>query len=286
VQKRQGKSDSRIVQSKLQIFYETGLGNRELEMSLEVIGLTKRYGSFFPIKNLKFSVDSGEILGYLGANGAGKTTTMKIMAGMLRPTSGEVLWQGKNIVHGLDEYKKDIGYVPENCELYGYLSPCEYLQLVGRLRLIKENVLQKKIHELLSAFGLNLETHQPLSHFSKGMKQKVLILSALLHNPKILLLDEPLSGLDMDSTLLIRELIQCFAAEGKIIVFSCHVLEVVEKICTRVLIIRKGEQVLDESIANFGLLKSSHSLENTFKELTCTMDHRAIAQEVLAIVHS
>jgi len=255
-------------------------------MSLQIIGLSKKYGSFFPVKNLNFHVDTGDILGYLGANGAGKTTTMKIMAGILQPTSGEVLWQGKNIAHSLDEYKKDIGYVPENCELYGYLSPFEYLQLVGRLRLIEENVLQKKIHELLSAFGLTLETHQPLSHFSKGMKQKVLILSALLHNPKILFLDEPLSGLDMDSTLLIRELIKCLAAEGKIIVFSCHVLEVVEKLCTRVLIIKKGKQVLDENINNFGLLKSSHSLESTFKELTCTIDHRSKAQEVLGIIHT
>jgi len=255
-------------------------------MSLQVTKLTKRYGSFSPIKNLNFCVDAGEILGYLGANGAGKTTTMKIMAGILRPTSGEVLWKCKNIVHGLDEYKKEIGYVPENCELYGYLSAFEYLQLVGRLRRIEEKILQNKIHELLSTLGLELETHQPLSLFSKGMKQKVLILSAILHNPKILLLDEPLSGLDMDSTLLIRELIKCLAAEGKIIMFSCHVLEVVEKICTRVVIIKKGELVLDENIDNFGLLRSNHSLESTFKELTCTMDHQTMAQRVLDIVHA
>lgn len=283
---RRGKSDSREIQNELCIFFETWLDGRESRMSLQVVGLSKKYGSFFPIKNLNFRVNAGEILGYLGANGAGKTTTMKIMAGILQPTSGEVLWECKNIAHVLDEYKKDIGYVPESCELYGYLSAFEYLQLVGRLRRIEETVLQKKIHELLSAFGLDLEMHQPLSLFSKGMKQKVLILSAILHNPKVLLLDEPLSGLDMDSTLLIRELIKCLAAEGKIIMFSCHVLEVVEKICTRVVIIKKGEQVLDENIDNFGLLKSSHSLESTFKELTCTMDHRTIAEEVLDIVHT
>jgi ABC-2 type transport system ATP-binding protein len=254
-------------------------------MSLQVSNLSKRYGGFFSIRNLNFSVSPGEIVGYLGANGAGKTTTMKIMAGLLRQTGGEVRWNGENINRGLDAYKREIGYVPENCDLYGYLSAHEYLLLVGRLRRIGEDALQKKAGELLALFGLRADMHQPLANFSKGMKQKVLILSALLHNPGILLLDEPLSGLDLDSTLFVRELITRLAAEGKTVFFSCHVLEVVEKLCSRVVIIRKGEQVLDESIDGVRLARTNRSLESTFRELTCSVDHGKMVGELLDLIH-
>lgn len=256
------------------------------QISIKISGLSKRFGTLFAIRNLSFTVRPGEILGFLGANGAGKSTTMKIMAGVMKPSSGQVLWRGESIFSARDEYLKQLGYMPENCELYGYLSAFEYIEMVAGLRLVQGQNLAERICGLLEVFGLQKEIHIPLSGFSKGMRQKVLLISALIHNPQVLLLDEPLSGLDPDSTLLVRRLITELAAAGRTVIFSCHVLEVVEKICTRVLIIKQGQQVLDESIDQIDLLIKNQSLENCFRELTSTPDQRNLAGEALALIEA
>ena len=196
---------------------------------LELRNITKKYNNVAVVKSVNFGVDRGEIVGYLGPNGAGKSTTVKMMAGLLEPTAGDILLDGTPITDNMVDYKKRIGYVPEQSELYSHLSGLEYLQLVGRLRCMPEHELNAKIEGLMAQFGLSIDMHLPISNYSKGMRQKVLISSALLHSPDILLLDEPLSGLDVSTTLVFKDILNQLAAMGKRIIYSSHILEVVEK---------------------------------------------------------
>ncbi|MBN1273370.1 MAG: ABC transporter ATP-binding protein [Candidatus Aminicenantes bacterium] len=249
---------------------------------LELKGLIKKYHVFPAVNKVSFAVGPSEILGYLGPNGAGKSTTIKILAGLLKPTEGEILFNGRNINKNIYDFKKRLGYVPEESEIYPHLSAYDYLLLVGRLRRIPEDILHEKIIQFMKLFGLSEDMHAAISSFSKGMIQKVLITSALLHDPEILLLDEPLSGLDVTTGLVIKDLLQKLAGEGKIIIYSSHVLEVVEKICTRVIIIHKGEVVADDSVENLRSLMKLPSLEKIFSQLVVREDTRGIAQKMVA----
>jgi ABC-2 type transport system ATP-binding protein len=239
---------------------------------LEVRGLVKRYPSCIAVQDVTFAVERGEILGYLGPNGAGKSTTVKILVGLIEPTDGEVRFEGASVLDDIAGFQRRIGYVPEEPNLYPHLSGREYLQLAGRLRGIPRRVLEPKIDEFLRLFSLLEDGYAPVTSYSKGMRQKILLSAALLHNPDVLILDEPMSGLDAGAILMMRELLRKLAGQGKIILFSSHVMEVVEKMCSRVVILNKGRVVADDSIERLRDLMHAPSLEQVFAELTQATD--------------
>ena len=251
---------------------------------LELHCVTKKFQVFPAVNNVSFSIKPGEILGYLGPNGAGKSTTIKMLAGLLNPTEGEILYNGKNIKKIIYEYKQNIGYVPENSEIYPHLSAFDYLMMVGRLRKIPKKKLKTKIIELMRLFNLSIEMDMEIASYSKGMIQKVLISSAIIHNPEILLLDEPLNGLDVTTALVIRDLIKRLSEKGKIIIYSSHILEIVEKICRRVIILHKGSIVADDTVSKLRNLMKLPSLEQIFDQLIVEEDTEAIANEMNDII--
>jgi len=251
---------------------------------LELHCVTKKFQVYPAVNNVSFSIKPGEILGYLGPNGAGKSTTIKILAGLLNPTEREILYNGKNIKKIIYEYKQKIGYVPENSEIYPHLSAFDYLMMVGRLRKIPKKKLKTKIIELMRLFNLSIEMEMEIASYSKGMIQKVLISSAIMHNPEILLLDEPLNGLDVTTALVIRDLIKKLSEKGKIIIYSSHILEIVEKICRRVIILHKGSIVADDTVSKLRNLMKLPSLEQIFDQLIVEEDTEAIASEINDII--
>lgn len=253
---------------------------------LELREVTKKYHLIPAVNRASFRVAPKEIVGYLGPNGAGKSTTIKMLAGLLEPTSGDIYLNGEKIKKDIYAYKKRIGYVPENAEIYPHLSGLDYLLLVGRLRNIPEKILRPRSRRLLEIFQLSMEMDMAISSYSKGMIQKVLIASALLHDPEILLLDEPLSGLDVTTSLVIKDLLRMFAEEGKIIIYSSHILEVVEKICSRAIIIHKGGIVADDSVHNLRNLMELPTLDEIFSQLVVQEDTQAQAKEILQAVKS
>jgi ABC-2 type transport system ATP-binding protein len=253
---------------------------------LEIHGLTKYYNRRAVVENVSFAVKHHEIVGYLGPNGAGKSTTVKMLVGLVAPSRGEILFEGCRIGKRLIEYKSRIGYVPEEAILYSHLSGCEYLQLAGRLRSIPEKQMKQKIGEMLRLFSLDAHKHLPISSYSKGMKQKIMIIAALLHNPDIIIFDEPLSGLDVATVLIIRTLLKSLACEGKAILYSSHILEIVEKICSRILVIHKGRLVADDSVENLRNLMQVPSLEEIFTQLVQHQDTERIAREIVEVVQN
>ncbi|MCJ7564915.1 MAG: ABC transporter ATP-binding protein [Candidatus Aminicenantes bacterium] len=253
---------------------------------LELRGVTKKFSAFPVVNHVNFTVRPGEVLGYLGPNGAGKTTTIRMLAGLLEPTDGEIFFEGKNIKKDLYEYKKKLGYVPEQSEIYPHLSGFDYLLMVGRLRGIPERVLQDKIYEFLRLFDLKIDMDVAIGAYSKGMRQKILLSAALLHNPDILLLDEPLSGLDVTTAMVIRDLVKRLAAEKKILIYSSHVLEVTEKICSNIIIIHKGNIVANDSVVNLRNLMQLPSLVDIFNQLVVEEDTEAVARDIIEVMKS
>ncbi|HEV8148341.1 MAG TPA: ABC transporter ATP-binding protein [Bryobacteraceae bacterium] len=251
---------------------------------LEVRRLTKRYTTVTAVNDVSFTVKPYEVLGYLGPNGSGKSTTVNLITGLLEPTHGEVLFEGRSIQSQLIEYKRRLGYVPESPHLYPYLTGREYLQLVGRLRGLVGRKLDQKADDLLELFQLGASRHSPIASYSKGMRQKVLISSALLHNPDILVFDEPLSGLDVTSALVFRNLIKSLTREGKIILYSSHVLEVVEKVCTHVMILRKGQVAANDTVDALRTLLKLPSLEDIFSELVVDHDVETTADSIVNVM--
>lgn len=251
---------------------------------LELMDVTKTFNGVAAVNHVGFQVHPGEVVGYLGPNGAGKSTTVKMMAGLLEQTAGRILCDGHPIMEDFISYKARIGYVPEQGELYTYLTGLEYLQLVGRLRRIPEKLLFDKITGILEVLGLTYEVYLSISGYSKGMKQKVLIAAALLHDPDILLLDEPLSGLDVSSMLILKDLFHLLSEKGKIIIYSSHVLDVVEKVCRRVIILNKGRVVADDSVDRLGHLMECPSLESIFRQLVQQQDTAGASQKIHAFM--
>ena len=251
---------------------------------LEVRHLAKLYRSVPAVMDVNFSVNSGEILGYVGPNGSGKSTTVKMITGLLEPTSGEVLFNGRNVRNNLVGFKRRIGYVPEEPYLYAHMSGLEYLTLVGRLRGMEAAALERKAEALLALFDLKASRYSPLTSYSKGMRQRVLIAAALLDDPELIILDEPFSGLDVSAALLFRQLLQDLAAQGRTILFSSHVLEVVEKLCSRVLILYKGKVVAQNSVANLRDLLALPSLVEVFSQLTQQEDYVSRSREIVRTV--
>jgi ABC-2 type transport system ATP-binding protein len=251
---------------------------------LEVIGLTKRYNNITAVDGVSFHIDPGEVYGYLGPNGSGKSTTVKMLTGLLEPTAGHILLDGRDIRSDLIGYRRQLGYVPEEPNLYPYLSGREYLELVGRLRSIPERLLAEKADSLLELFSLGSQRHAAISSYSKGMKQKILICAALLHNPNILIFDEPLSGLDVSSVLVFRNVVKLLAGEGKIIVYSSHVLEVVEKLCSRVMILHRGRAAANDGVERLRDLMKLPSLEEIFRELVLEEDTERVARDIIEVM--
>jgi ABC-2 type transport system ATP-binding protein len=253
---------------------------------LEARRLTKYFNRKTVVKEVNFRIRRSDIVGYLGPNGAGKSTTVKMLVGLLRPSCGEILFEGNPVEKQLIEYKTRLGYVPEEALLYSHLSGREYLQLAGRLRSIPEKELNLKIDELLRLLSLGVQKYAPISSYSKGMKQKIMMIAALLHNPDILILDEPLSGLDVSSILIVRNLLKSLAAQGKAVLYSSHVLEIVEKICSRVLVIHNGDLVADDSIENLRNLMQLPSLEDIFMQLVQHENYEQIAQQMVEVIQN
>ena len=251
---------------------------------LEVRQLTKRYSGVKVVDQVSFAIRPGEILGYLGANGAGKSTTVKMLTGLIEPSAGEILFNGENVVRDMKSYQGRLGYVAEEAHLYPHLSGREYLQLAGRLHGMRRAQLEPKMNELLRLFGLWEDRHSPLASHSKGMRQKILLSAALLHDPELLILDEPFSGLDVNAAMVLRSLLRALAERKKMVLYSSHVLEVVEKVATSVLILRKGIVAAHDSVSNLRALMAEESLEGVFAQLTQTEDTEVTARRILEAV--
>jgi ABC-2 type transport system ATP-binding protein len=251
---------------------------------LEAKSLTKLYSGIPAVRDVSFSVKPGEILGYLGPNGSGKTTTVSIVVGLLDPTAGRVLFDGHDVQDDLVGFRRRVGYVPEEPHLYPFLSGREYLQLVGRLREIAAPTLERRIEGLLHLFGLGRDADQSIGSYSKGMRQKVLISAALIHDPDLLIFDEPLSGLDVTTALVFRHLVRTLADRGKTILYSSHVLEVVEKLCSRVVVLHRGHVVADDSVEHLRELMARGSLEEVFAQLVVRENPERVARDIADVV--
>ena len=249
--------------------------------AIEVENLVFRYHLTEALHRISFSVESGEVVGLLGPNGAGKSTTLKILTGILSPGEGRVIINGFSLPEQNLEAKRIIGYVPESANLYESLTAQEYLELIGRLREIEERALQTKILTLLETFEISRQRFSRLATFSKGMRQKVLIAGALLHDPPVLLLDEPLTGLDVSASLIVKDLLSALSREGKTILYSSHVLDVVERVCDRVLIIHQGNLIADGTLDSLKNQTRGSTLEEVFRQLTHTENTEPVIARVL-----
>jgi ABC-2 type transport system ATP-binding protein len=218
-------------------------------MSLVIQNLTKIYGQQRAVDSISFEVQEGEIAGFLGPNGAGKSTTMKIATSYLPPTSGSVLVGGKNVEEDAVGVKKIVGYLPEHNPLYLDLYVHEYLKFTGSLYGLKGDTLRRRVGEMVELCGLQREQNKKLEMLSKGYRQRVGLAQALLHNPKVLILDEPTTGLDPNQIVEIRKLIRDISAQ-KTVIFSTHIMQEVQALCNRVIVINKGQIVADDSVNN------------------------------------
>lgn len=236
--------------------------------ALEVRHLSKRYNGLPAVDDVSFVIRGGEIVGYVGPNGAGKSTTVKMIIGLVEPGEGRILYDGRSVIDDLPGFQAHLGYVPEEPNVYPFLSGREYLQLTGRLRGIPRKPLEHKIERFLRLFGLWEDRDFALSSYSKGMRQKILLSAALLHNPQVLIFDEPLSGLDVNTMIAVRDLLRSLAANGRTILYSSHELDVMEKVCSRVLILRQGRIAADDSITHLREVLNQPSLEGVFARIT------------------
>jgi ABC-2 type transport system ATP-binding protein len=253
---------------------------------LEARNLRKNYGSLAAVSDVSFTIRSGEILGYVGPNGSGKSTTVKMLTGLLEPTSGEVLLNGESVQRDLAAYKARLGYVPEEPNLYAYLTGREYLDMVGTLRGIPQKPRLAKIDALLNLFLLYPQRHAALGSYSKGMRQKILLISGVLHNPDVIVFDEPLSGLDITAAFVFRNLVGALACQNKAIFYCSHVLEVVEKLCSHLLILKKGGVVAYGRTRDVLNTLNQPSLEDTFAQLVPEVNAAAIAADIAQVVCS
>lgn len=251
---------------------------------LELQHLSRSYRGIPAIEDVSFRVLAGEIVGFLGPNGAGKSTTVKIITGLLRPNDGRVLFEGKDIHTDLVSWRASFGYIPEEAHLYTWMSAMEYLQLVGRLRGMRERLIEEKATAMLALLGLESWRHSPMTSYSKGMRQRVLMAAALMHDPKMLVFDEPLSGLDVLSARLFRDLLHELAAAGRAVLYISHVLEIVEQICDRVIVIAQGKVVADAAPSELTRLMELPSLERVFAQLVRQQDTRSAARGIVEVM--
>lgn len=249
---------------------------------LEVRGLAKRFHGIPAVADVSFNAPPGEITALLGPNGSGKSTTFRMITGLIEPSTGEILYRGVPIATDLLAHKQRLGYVPEEPHLYPHLTGAEYLELVGQLRGMASDRLNAKIEQFLRLLSLWSDRYTFLSEYSKGMKQKVLIAAALLDNPEIVLLDEPFTGLDVTSAMVLRELVRSLAAAGKVVVFSSHVLHDVERLSSTVVILHRGRVAACGSVGELRDLMKLPSLEEIFAQLAVEQNPAATAAGLVA----
>ena len=254
---------------------------------LEARHLVKRYAGSRVVDDVSFVVRRGEVLGYLGPNGSGKSTTVQMLTGLVEPSEGHVLFEDRRITQDLVGYRRRLGCVPEEAHLYPFLSGREHLELMARLRELPLRRAAERIAALLHLLGLGDAALQPIAGYSKGMRQKVLIAGALLHDPDVVILDEPESGLDVTAALVLRHLIRILAERGKAVIYSSHVLEAVEKVCARVIVLHRGRVVADDSVTSLRALRAHASLEGVFAELVSHADPEDTARSIAdAVAHA
>ncbi len=256
---------------------------QENQPIISIKNLTKNYGKNNVLKGIDLDIMPGQIIGYIGPNGAGKSTTVKILCGLITEFSGDVNILGFDLKKESLSIKKRIGYVPENAAIYDTLTPMEYLQLVGQLQEMNSNDIQQKIEKLLVLFDMQQHADERMDSFSKGMKQKILIISGLLHNPDIIFMDEPLSGLDANAVIVVKEILSKLAKEGKTIFYSSHIMDVVEKISNRIILINDGKVIADGSFSELNDKAQTGSLEALFTQLTGTSGHSEKAEEIIHV---
>jgi len=251
---------------------------------LELRDVSKSYRSIPAVEGVSFTLREGEVLGYLGPNGSGKSTTVKMVIGMTKPTKGKVLFRGRDIHEDLAGFRARLGYVPEEAQVYTHLSGLEYLELVGRLRGMSDGLIERKARRLLELLSLEKAQYSPMSEYSKGMKQRVLLAASLLHDPELLVFDEPLSGLDAVSARLFKDLLVELAARGKAILYISHVLEVVEQVCSRVIVIAKGKVLANAPPAELTSLMQLANLESVFAQLVRQKDTKSLARDLVGVM--
>jgi len=251
-------------------------------MRIAVENLTRQFNRVNVVDGVSFRIEPGDLVGYLGPNGAGKSTTVRMLTGLLDPSGGEILCDGGLVEDNPLDYRARVGYVPEDSHLYSYLTGEEYLLMVGRLRGLSTRRVMAKLHHLAELLRLKeVDLYLPLGNYSKGMKQKVLIIAALMHGPEMLILDEPFSGLDVTVSSIMRTFLNRFCAAGGSVLFSSHILEVVERLCNRVIILHKGKIVADTTMTDLKSMRRDHVVEEVFNQLVEQVDVNGIAKEIL-----
>jgi ABC-2 type transport system ATP-binding protein len=253
---------------------------------LEARELTKTYSSVPAVTAVSFCLTPGQVMGCLGPNGSGKSTTVKMLTGLLEPTRGKVLFNGEDIRRDLVGFRKHLGYVPEEPNLYPYLSGREYLELTGSLRGMPPVKLERKIDSLLDLFSLYPHRHASIASYSKGMRQRILLIAALMNDPKLLIFDEPLSGLDVTTALILKNLIRELGQQGRAVFYCSHVLEVVEQVCSHLLILRKGAVIACDTTQAIHSRIEDSSLEATFMHLIEEVDTHQIARDIVTAIEA
>ena len=231
---------------------------------IEIKNVTKKYGSNIALKDVSFNVNDGEIFAFIGHNGAGKTTLIKAIVGIHKFDEGDILINGKSIKDEPVECKKEMAFVPDNPELYEQMKAIDFINFICDIYEVPQDVREKNIKKYANMFEIEDKLNDTIESFSHGMKQKIALISALSHDPKILIMDEPFVGLDPKAVFDVKEIMNEMIKEGKIIFFSTHILDVAEKLCSRVAIIKKGELV---KVGNMQEIKGDKSLEKVFLEL-------------------
>jgi ABC-2 type transport system ATP-binding protein len=255
-----------------------------MEPIITIRHLNKQYGTKSVLNNINLDIYPGQIIGYIGPNGAGKSTTVKILCGIIQDYSGDVTIAGKDLRNNVLEIKKMIGYIPELAELYDLLTPAEYLGFIGKLYHLPDNVIEERSRRMLDSFGLLGNIDQRMDTFSKGMKQKVLLTSGLLNNPSIVILDEPLSGLDANAVIMVKELLQVLKQEGKTIFYCSHMMDVVEKVSDRIVLINNGQIIANGTITELQQ-NSAESLEQIFSKLTSSGNMVQRADDIASAIN-
>lgn len=253
---------------------------------LQLRRVSKHFSGIPAVDDVSFTATPGEVTGYLGPNGSGKSTTIKMITGLIEMTYGQILFEGQPIEADLVAFKRRMGYVPEEPYLYNHLSGAEYLVMVAQLRNLPLQESSERIDGMLRLLSLYDDRHASISGYSKGMRQKVLIAAALLHNPDLVLLDEPFSGLDVGSALVLRSLIQELAARGKVVLFSSHELDTVERVSSHVVILHRGKVVADDSISHLRTIMELPTLEEIFSQLAVEQDTASVARQFADLIHA
>lgn len=256
----------------------------ENDVTVELKDLRMNYGTKEVLKGINLDVHKGEIIGYIGTNGAGKSTTIKIILGIVEGYTGEVKVLGTDISKDIVEYKRKIGYVPEVADIYDNLTAREYLTFIGSLYGLSYQQAGEKALKMMNVFGIKEAYDSRINSYSKGMKQKVLLIASMLHNPDILFLDEPLSGLDANSVMVVKEILSTLSKQGKTIFYSSHIMDVVERISNRIILINDGQIAADGSFEDLKNKSSEGSLDQIFNQITGFDQYKALAEEFVSIV--